>query len=230
MRRTNIRRLRRSRGHLGGFGNSMKSKRIGGARVDFRGIKENRKLILLSAAFLIGLLSGVLVVRSAGNAMTENISDTFSAFISARTGQPFFTTFINSFLSISPFLLASFIAGLCIVGTPAVPLIACFRGLGIGLTSGYLYATYGLKGIGFFALIILPHALLSSVALILACRESTGFSMMLMKSISPHAQAINLNVDFKMYCLRYVFILGIFILSSLLDATMSIGFMRFFEF
>lgn len=192
--------------------------------------QENRKLLFLTFTFIAGLCIGVIVVRGADGSLLKMISDTFSSYVSHRTGQSFFKTLFFSITSVFPFFAAAFIAGLCVVGTPFVPLVSCFRGLGIGLTSGFLYATYGLKGIAFSALLIMPPALISSIALLLACRESMCFSLVLARAAAPRSGPVALHNDFKIYCLRFIFILGMILASSLLDSVMSLSFMRFFTF
>ena len=82
----------------------------------------------------------------------------------------------------------------------------------------------------FSALLLVLPSLVSALALLLACRESWGFSLMLFHGVLPGASSLSLRGDFKVYCLRYLFIVGILLLACLLDAGLSAAFIRFFHF
>ena len=53
---------------------------------------------------------------------------------------------------------------------------------------------------------------------------------MLFRGLLPGAGPLALRGDFKIYCLRYLFILGILLAASILDAGLSAAFIRFFAF
>ncbi|MCI8360968.1 MAG: hypothetical protein HFE86_06505 [Clostridiales bacterium] len=190
----------------------------------------NRKLLVLALAYIAGMLIGVLVMRGAGEGLVKSVEASFSAYVAQRQSQPFGMTFLYALFSSLAFFVAAFICGICVVGAPGAFLIPCFKGLGLGLTTGYIYAVYGMKGMAFSALLLIPPNLVSALALLLACRESWGFSLMLFRGVLPGASALTLRGDFKMYCLRYLFILGILLLACLLDAGLSAAFIRFFRF
>lgn len=190
----------------------------------------NRKLLILALAYILGMLIGVLVMRGAGDTLVKSVEASFSAYVSQRQSQPFWMTFLYAFSSSLAFFCAAFICGVCVVGVPGAFLIPCFKGLGLGLTTGYIYAVYGMKGMAFSALLLVPPSLVSALALLLACRESWGFSVMLFRGVLPGSSALTLRGDFRIYCLRYLFILGILLLACLLDAGLSAAFIRFFRF
>ena len=190
----------------------------------------NRKLLILALAYIMGMLVGVLVMRGAGDALVKSVEASFSAYVAQRQSQPFWITFLYAFSSSIAFFGAAFICGLCVVGAPGAFLIPCFKGLGLGLTTGYIYAVYGMKGMAFSALLLVLPSLVSALALLLACRESWGFSLMLFHGVLPGASSLSLRGDFKVYCLRYLFIVGILLLACLLDAGLSAAFIRFFHF
>lgn len=191
---------------------------------------QNYRLLIFCFTFILGLLIGSLVVKNSDSTVNNLISETFNTYISNRTGQTFFKTFFYSFTSLLPYLIAAYFLGLSIVGVFFVPFVVLIRGLGIGLISGFLYSVHSLKGIAFTVLLIAPYCLVSTFGLILACRESFGFSLMLLKAASSKSSSVNLHDDYKLYCIRYLVIVVIFIFSAFLDSVMSLAFMRFFNF
>ena len=191
-------------------------------------LKSNWKFFFLSFLFLLGMLIGSLVVRFGG--ATSSVSGIFDAYFSGRSGQPFYITAGYSALSVLPFLAAAFLSGLCLCGAPVALMIPLFRGLGLGLMGGYIYAAYGLQGVGFYALIVLPPCLVSSIALVLACREALSLSAMLFSLALPKAQPFKLWGDVKVYCKRFLLILAVTLVSVAVDTVMTVVFIRFFTF
>lgn len=189
-----------------------------------------RRLFLLAFVYIAGLLVGALMVRMGGGGLFQSLENSFLAYVEGRQSQPFWMTLLNAFAAALPFFAGAFFCGVCILGVPGAFLIPCFKGLGLGLTVGYVYAVYGMQGMAFCALLLIPPALASAMALLLACRESWGFSLMLFRGLLPGAGPLALRGDFKIYCLRYLFILGILLAASILDAGLSAAFIRFFAF
>ena len=62
------------------------------------------------------------------------------------------------------------------MGAYCVPLAPLFRGFGMGITAGYLYAAYGFQGFLFHLAVILPGAFICLIAILIASRESMLFS------------------------------------------------------
>ncbi|OJU11706.1 MAG: hypothetical protein BGN88_07320 [Clostridiales bacterium 43-6] len=193
-------------------------------------LKGNRGMLLMAFLLLLGMLIGTLFIKNPNAYTTNYVSSLFGDFLSARRGQPFLNTLFISFFSVLPFLLALYISGLCALGMPACIFIPAFRGLGLGLTAGYLYATLSLKGIAFFALIIIPGAFISSIVLILAGRESLRFSSEMFKILLPSVRPNTLHEEFRRYSIKFLVLVLILFASSIMDALMSAAFFGFFSF
>ncbi len=192
-------------------------------------IIKNKNLIIIYLLFLVGLLCGVMVIKNASDAFSQFVGSLVKNFIEQRNTQGFTLVFWNSFLSALPYFLALFLFGVSPAGSAVVPSILFLRGLGIGLICGYLYRFFIIKGIAFSALLIIPAAMLVSFIFILASRESFGFSLILARLVLPSSPAMRLSGDFKLYCFRYLFLAGLLLLASLVDAVLSICFLRFFN-
>ena len=190
----------------------------------------NRGMLFMAFMLLIGMVIGTLLIKYSNPYANHYVSTLFGDFLSARRGQPFFSTLFISFFSVFPFLLALYISGLCAVGLPACVFIPAFRGLGIGLIAGYLYSALSLKGIAFFALIIIPGAFVSSIVLILASRESLHFSTSMFKTLLPQVKTNSMFEDFKKYSIKFLFLLLILFAAAIIDALMSAAFFSFFSF
>ncbi len=191
-------------------------------------INQNNSIIFIIFCFLLGFLTGVLFFKfknTGGTFYSENFSRIYSGFKSG-----FWKVFINSAIEIFPFAAGIFLSGTCMIGAVLVPSVMIIRGAWISLTMSYTYCNFGLTGIVFNLLILIPAYIISTIAMSLSARESLGFSMSLAKLALPGSSSPKIEQDFKMYCLRQLFILLFFVISCFVQSVMSISFIQFFNF
>lgn len=131
------------------------------------------------------------------------------------------TVFIASFASTFLFMLLCFLFGLTLWGFLLTPPVLFFRGVGLGVTSGYLYAAYHFKGILFYCVVVLPGALVCGAALILAAREAMRTS----RSIGRGE-----HWNMKLYCIRFGGVLILAAGAALTDAVLSFCLSGLFSF
>ena len=192
-------------------------------------LRLNYLVIIFSVVYIIGIALGTLLV-SKNSALSTAAATTFSGYLGSRQSVGFFKIFLNSFLDLLPVALAVFLCGTSLVGVALIPLAISFKGITLGVLSGYLYSTYLLKGIAFNALLLIPTNLVAALALIICGKISYNFSLVLIKASLPRGQAVNLYNDFQNYFKSFLISLTLFCLSALLDALMSVGFMKLFTF
>jgi len=142
----------------------------------FEALHNNRILVFLSVLLLCGMVFGAIFARSAGSASLEKLDFLFFSNYKARIAQPWASVFMASLASSFVFILCCFLCGLSMWGMFCIPAVPFFRGFGLGLTSGYLYAAYGFQGILFNALIIIPGAFVCILSILFAAREGIQFS------------------------------------------------------
>ena len=191
---------------------------------------SNIKVIILGLFFIIGILIGTLIIKQNIGQTFEDTSYLINGFINKRAADSAIGIFINSFLASFPLILISFLIGLCAIGMPFIPLIPAFRGLGIGLAMGYLYSGFGVKGIAYCALLIIPAAVFSSTCLILSCRESLKFSFLLLSTITPSGKSGQLSNYFKKYSFKQFGYVLILLLSSFIETLLYTAFAGMFIF
>lgn len=190
---------------------------------------DNWRLILLTAFFIGGLAAGAISSKYTDTVVLEKLMTVFGNYSAARGSQSMLATFGNALSSGLLYFLFTFICGLCAVGLPFVAAVPFIRGLGLGMIGGYLYAAQGLAGVGYYALILLPGALLSVVALLLAGSESVKMSLgMLFSVASSHPPLI--HSAFRTFCIKYCFLFAVMACSAVLDAFLIKAFGGFFSF
>lgn len=177
------------------------------------------KFLIMSLAVITGAAIGAVLIQR-GYAVYY-INGLFEDFISLRQSRGFISVFLNSLGSALLLLISVFISGISAVGVPVSFAALIYKGLGFGMICGYLYAVFGSSGLLFSAVIIIPYAFVSSVALILACRESFGLSIRIFSQLLPEAKYIKLWGDLKTFCKRYAVILLITVAASFMDALLA---------
>ena len=72
--------------------------------------------------------------------------------------------------------------------------------------------------------------MISLIAVVLAAREAFVFSNMLVRAFKATSQPMNFSADFKVYCLRFVFIICIIAVASVFSAILSFAFFDMFTY
>ena len=192
-------------------------------------ISKNNIVIIMTFFYVLGILLGVLWLKNS-QGIFDIAKQSFSAYLSERSAKGLFSVFLSSFSSLLPVALLLFLCGTSIVGIVLTPLAVCYRGFEYGILSGFLYSTFSLQGIAFNSLILIPCTILAVFGYIISGREALKFSLKLARISMPKGQAANLYNDFKTYCKIFILILILFVFSALLDAIMSVSFLKFFNF
>lgn len=194
------------------------------------GFKEKWQLLLSCAFFVIGVIAGCTASGTYGDGTSGALDIIINGFISLKSDETMAQTFFSSLGSTVPLMLVVFILGFCALGIPLISLSAAFRGIGIGAMLGYMYAFYGVKGISYCLLLVIPPALLSIPAIILACKEAMRFSGIVFSFISKTNGRNDKFPDMRKYCLRFVVFLLALIAAALVDCLFTLLFGRFFLF
>ncbi len=183
-------------------------------------LKENRLLILILVFFFVGLFIGVFSYDK-DKEVCISISESLIKDFSEIPQKGFFLTLLDSFFNSLLFSAICFICGCSMLGVVLSPLCILINGLLYGFLSAALYSEFALKGIAFYAVMVLPSAVILTIALIMAVMESVNFSAVLTKLTFPTTPPQNLCVFFRSFCIRYLIILLFVLLSSVIDALIS---------
>lgn len=195
----------------------------------FRTISQNRSFLSMVLVYAFGLLIGCII--SVYKTDILKISEgLFSVYLSNRSDSSFIKLFLKIFWSYLPVQLLCFLCGTSIVGIVVVPLISAFSGFSFGITAGYMYSSFSLKGIAFNGLMFIPSHALSALCLLLCAKEALQFSGLLIHSSLPGSPGMNYYNNFKNYCLKNIIYLGLLLFAALLDAAESSTLLRLFSF
>lgn len=186
--------------------------------------------LALFFSFIIGLSIGIYFVSAGDNTIYQFAESIFDSFLENKNSGSFVGVFLKSFIFSLPFLISSFIFGTSILGNIILPVVNLIFGIYYGLIISFVYNTFAISGIAFNFLIIAPAAVLFGALLIFSTKESICFSTMLLKNSLPKGTSYNFSKDLKLYSLRFLIFLILFIVVALIDAILTSVFIKFFNF
>ena len=188
-------------------------------------IPSTKVLILaLMVMMLVGVLIGTLTFCNMGGNDIYNLSFITDGFINNRAQQTFVETLASSFTSPGLLVLICFLLGFCSISQPVEFLIPLFRGLGLGTSISYIYSSYGVKGFFITFIMIIPHAVISSIAIIISARESIRLSNLFTSLVMSSKPEGEMRSYIKLYLLKFLILFGIIGISALIDSILTFAF------
>lgn len=181
-------------------------------------LKKYGSAVFFTFVFAGGMLMGSLSAGSADSQMLDRLDFLFTTNLSARLNQSAFSTFSASFASGFVFLFFAFLCGLSPWGMGLLWISPAFKGFGTGLSAGYLFITYGFKGVGFYLLVILGGTFIFSFALIVECIQANNLSLKIARCIFASADNLTpVSSLVRNYLFRSLYILIITAAAALAD-------------
>ncbi len=195
-------------------------------------VRDSNKNILfgsLLALYIFGMIYGSLLIKSDVNSVWSELEFITNEYRAMQIEQSVITTFCNSFFSSFILVLLPYLFGYSSIGQLGTIVIPFFNGLGLGCALGYLYLNFGLKGVGYSALIVIPHSVVALFALMIACRESIKLSNLFFQSFLPKQEkTVNINI-IKLYNIKFIVLLGILLCAALINVATVMLFSKMFR-
>ena len=188
--------------------------------------KKNNVLLFLCALFLVGVLLGTLLLRSADADTWDILGKLTSGYLSSRKDATLLQNFWSALGPMLLFLVGVFLCGFSAVSQPLEVLVPLFRGLGYGISIASLYAGYGTSAIGYVALFMLPGMVFTTLALCFCCRESLRLSGSFFAAMNGQDKGF---YSLRAYLARYVTSAIVCVLAALLEAALYFVFAGFFS-
>ena len=188
-------------------------------------LKRYGATVLFVFVYACGLLFGSLSARGSDAKLLDGLNFLFTTNLSARMDQPVFSTFATSFASDFLFLLFVFLCGLSPWGMAVTFVGPAFKGFGVGLSAGYLFVTYGLKGVGFYLLVILAGTFIFSFALVIECIQANELSCRIAKMIFFSGESVQpVSSYVHRFLLRSFYMLLLSAVAAVIDMLLWTGF------
>lgn len=187
-------------------------------------------LLTVFGISIISILFGSLFLKCSDGRFSDFISDYFVKYYNVRCQQSFWIKFIGCAKLWIFFFALMYLSGTSLIGIVAGPMILgtfCFL---YGATAGFLYKTYSINGIVLCLLVIILPRAICIFALIICSRESINLSLALSSVTINQSHTGNVYMQFRLYSIRYLLLLLVLIVASLLDCAFSSLFIRYFNF
>ncbi len=188
--------------------------------------KTDGRLTLLTGLYFAGVFLGVILYGTLDGESLAALNDITGSFVNGRLNHTFWETLVNSFSGAFLLLLLSFWLGFSAAAQPIELIIPAFRGLGAGVSLSGMYGSFGLKGVGMSAVLIIPGAVLSAFALIIAAREALELSGNIFTSVFG-GRVSGETLDFRLYFTKFVILCAILALSAVADSLATFLFAGF---
>ena len=189
--------------------------------------KGNSVFLIISGIFIFGLLLGSFSISICENSSFYGLNNYFYEYIEYLKNADFSEIFMSSFFMFALIILLNYILGLCVIGNFVSLFLLLLISFGVGCVSGFLYKSFSINGIGFFALAVLPGLFLFCINYILSLKQSFCFSKELFKLCKKEVQV---SVDFKNYSIKYIIHFILVVFNSLVFSFFTNTFVSMFNF
>ncbi len=193
-------------------------------------VRKNLLMIFFCMLLFGGIVFGAVSSGNADKELLGRLDFIFNTNYDIRCTNGFLSAFVASFASAVIFLLIIFLLGLSLWGGIFTVLVPLFKGYGYGLAVGFLYSSYGLKGIFYNLFIILPGAFICSLVIASAAQEALKNSLKLTSCFVKSTVRDDPHIQMKRYMLSMLWYLGLCAVASLIDMLCSLCFSWLFQF
>jgi len=175
---------------------------------------ENKEYIYPALFYVAGLFLGSFCIDIINNTAFSKLIE----LIFKSSSSAFFAVFLNRFsLYFSVYALCVML-GMCLIGFPLINIVPLLIGCEISLKTAYYYTNFGVKGVGFSLLMIIPEGAAIATVLIYSIKNSINLSRELYEIA---AKGNSEKIDIKQYMKKYLVYGLIVTLISLLNALAS---------
>lgn len=194
-------------------------------------IAFNKLIILLTILAILGICLGSIFINKKIPFIFDYAQTSFNELFFVKINDNnFLKCMLSSFIFSLIYLILIFLGGTSFSGVLFCPSVFFLKSISLGIVTGYIYYTYGLKGIAFNALVLIPCNIILFLGLLLAAKEAIVFSYDLASVAMPSGYCVSMFSNFKKYCKSFLFILFVVLVSSFIDAFCSSVFIKFFNF
>ena len=190
-------------------------------------LKNINLIKILFVIFMVGMIYGAMLIGLNRDEAVNQLGSIMQKFINKRIEQSIFITFASSFFSSMILVVILFLVGFFSIGQPIAFFIPMFQGMGIGLSTAYLYSSKGISGIIFCLILIAPTTIISTITLLLGSKESIRFSNKNLRTLFPQKFDQNMQGELNLYLKRFSALTIFQLVSAVVDTMCTFLFARF---
>lgn len=179
-------------------------------------IIKNKTVIYAILLYLAGLFAGTVIYKTADYKLTQAvIENIFSSDVKS-----FLNLFLNKLSIYISIYSSAVLLGMCLIGFPLIYLIPVLTGLIISFKIAYYYSSFGIKGVGYSLLLIIPEsAALQCVMTFTICR-AVELSKLIYSSTVKKTDMTKDN-ELKSYLKVFIIYFGLTALTALINTSVQ---------
>lgn len=185
------------------------------------GIYTGRFYAGLLCVLLVGVLLGSLFYGSMDTGIVKRLKSAQTGYVSLRQNLDFSKILLRTLSSSTAFLLVIFVSGFCALGQPVAVITLAIRGLGLGVVLSQMYSAYGVHGMLYSALLVVPNGLICSLALALGAREAICLSNQYAVYTLSDRQENGLRETVRLYCTKFLVLEAVLAVSAGADCLIA---------
>lgn len=186
----------------------------GRSKREYKDYKRHISTIVFTLFFAAGVILGAFASFSASEDFLLDMDFLFTTNLQSRLNAGVIASFGAHFASNFIFFAAALLCGLSPWGVGVLPFILAFKGVGTGISAAYLISTYGIKGLGFYLVVVLPGAFVFSLALLFMCCECSKMSLRFARFVFVGGEG---NFYIRSYLIKCTYYLVLSALGALCD-------------
>ena len=193
-------------------------------------LRKNFSFYTFLLILFSGIAAGTFSGATASGELVRSLDTIFLTNYELRCTRSALESFGASFACAFIFMLVFFLLGMSLWGfliTSAVPFV---KGYGYGISVSFLYHNYGMTGILYNSLMILPGAFICCAVLCAACCESLTHSLRMLLSYRRSPVSDDPRTRIKQFLLSMLWLLFLSLFAAAADVLFSVLFSRFFDF
>ncbi len=191
-------------------------------------LQKNSFLLIILFFLSLGIILGIFTFDNF-EILKSYPSEYITDYITSRADVSFGKILLVSMLDSLLVLFLLFLLGASLFGVITVPCAVMVKGFFQGGITAFLYSQYGLKGIAFNAIIYIPSTIIFIIVMLVASREAIRFSIKISSLTLNKTLPFNLANDFRDYSIKYLIFAVATFVSALVDALVSVGFIKSFS-
>ncbi len=188
-------------------------------KIDFQSLFEANKNYVYSVLFyLIGLLLGTFIYEGI---QSESVNSRIHTVLNLTVQNQLLQLFLNRLSVYLILFCITVLMGLFVIGFTLTNCIPIITGCIIGVKLAYYYVSFGMKGIGYSALLILPESAILMTVIIYCIQTSSNLSREVLQSLKKEDTA--LRSDVKPYLKQYFLYFILLIISAFVNGLLTYG-------
>lgn len=186
-------------------------------KTDFQQLfDDNKEYIYSILLYVAGLLIGTFTYTGV---QSEKINKRIASIFQYSAKMDLLQLFINRFAIYIIIFCITVLMGLLVIGYAVTNTVPIITGCIIGLRISYYYVNYGIKGVGYCALLVIPEAALFMAIIVYCIKIGNQLSRGIMDSIKKQDTAVPYQA--KPYLKSYLIYLFSLSIAAFLNALLT---------